>query len=194
MNIADSSSPNLANAMLAAYPSIAAIPKFPRTNHTPTWTWNDIKYSFFNKDILINTSPDYQRGFVWSQEQKERFIEYKLQGGLGGNILYWNYPNQDNDIGNSDWHNTIELVDGKQRLNAVLDFLDNKVMAFGKYLFQYDDYKISMKRQTYYFEFHINNLPTKKEVVKWYLGLNNGGSIHTEEDLSIAYSVLLGCS
>lgn len=35
-------------------------------------------------------------------------------------------------------------------------------------------------------EIYINNLPTEKEVVEWYSGLNRGGPIHTEKDLAPA--------
>jgi len=173
--------PVFSNTVLDAhYSSVHDIPKFPSCRHTPTWSWNDIQKLFLKSDRIINLNPDYQRGYVWTQDQKERFIEFKLKGGIGGNILYWNYPNQVDDIGESDWHNTYELVDGKQRLNAVLGFLNNEVKAFGKYLSEYSDAKLAMKRQTYYFDFHINNLATKREVVEWYLGLNNGGTVHTK--------------
>jgi hypothetical protein len=31
----------------------------------------------------------------------------------------------------------------------------------------------------------------KRDVVEWYIGINTGGSIHTEEDLKPAYELLL---
>ncbi len=166
--------------------SIKDIPKFPNCNYKITVNWIDINNQFINSDKILELNPEYQRGYVWSQNQKQDYIEYKLKGGLGANIIYWNYPNLKNDIGTSEWYNTYELVDDKQRLNAVLEFLNDKVKVFGKYLSEFEDAKIAMKRQSYYFEFHINQLTTKKEVVEWYLGLNRGGTVHKAKDLKIA--------
>jgi hypothetical protein len=174
------------------YDSIIEIKKFPHANYKVNMAWHYID-QFLTGQPLVELNPDYQRGYVWTQEQKERYIEYRLMDGMSGRIIYWNCPNWQRDFGNSNWHNTLELVDGKQRLNAVFEFLDNKVKAFGKYLIEYKDADI-MKRMRYDFEFHINNLSTKKEVVEWYLGLNNGGSIHTEDDLNIAKKILRECT
>ena len=30
---------------------------------------------------------------------------------------------------------------------------------------------------------HINNLKTKKEVLTWYLEMNTGGTVHTDDEL-----------
>ena len=180
------------NPMLGAYSSFAAIPKFPHANYRVNMAWHYI-HQFISGQPLVELNPDYQRGYVWTQEQKEKYLEYRLMDGISGRIIYWNCPNWQRENGNSDYDNTLELVDGKQRLNAVFEFLDNKVKVFGKFLNEYSDADV-IKRMRYEFEFHINNLPNKKEVVEWYLGLNNGGSIHTEDDLKIARSVLQSCA
>lgn len=191
--IADSQAGIEAIPMLAAYSTIASIPKFPHANYRVNMFWHYIK-QFLEGQPLVEFNPDYQRGYVWTQEQKERYLEYRLMDGMSGRIIYWNCPNWQREVGNSDWHNTLELVDGKQRLNAVFEFMENKVKVFGKYLNEYTDADRMIKGMRYDFEFHINNLPTKKQVVEWYLGLNNGGSIHTEEDLKVARYVLQSCS
>jgi uncharacterized protein with ParB-like and HNH nuclease domain len=183
------------NHMLAAYPSIRDIPQFKKAQKTLDIWWVDLEQNWLNNpNVNININPDYQRGYVWSQYQKEKYLEFIFHGGETGKDIYFNHPNNINDNGNSIWYDTYELVDGKQRLNAVIEFLNNKVLVFGKYKYQYKDFNIELKRIRYGFKFHINDLATKKEVVEWYLAMNNGGSIHTKEDLAIAYDVLWGCS
>ncbi len=183
-----STAPDLSNTVLAEYTSFRSIKQFPHANYKVNVAWEGVK-RFINEQPLVNLDPDYQRGYVWTQQQKERFMEYRLMGGMSGKIIYWNCPNWMDNQGTTIWHDTIELVDGKQRINCVLDFLENKVKVFGKYMNEYIDPEY-VRRIKFDFEFHINVLSSKKEVIEWYLGLNNGGSVHTEDDLNIARSLL----
>ena len=115
-------------------------------------------------------------------DQKIAFIEYQLKGGFSGKHIFWNSPNWDSVAKKND---PLQLVDGKQRINAVLDFLDNKIKIFGGY--SINDFEDKLKFTEPDFIFHVNNLKTQLDVVNWYLGLNTGGSIHTKEDLKSAY-------
>lgn len=163
------------------YKTFKEIPQFPHANYNSNITWDYIEKWISEKNV--NTNPLYQRGYVWSEEQKERYIEYRLRGGISGKDIYWNSKNWMR--GSAD--EVIELVDGKQRLDAVLGFMNNEVKAFGNYRNQFEDESPLFFQD---FVFHINNLSSQKEVVEWYLGLNRGGSIHTEEDLKPAYDLL----
>lgn len=81
----------------------------------------------------------------------------------------------------------VELVDGKQRLSAILEFLDNKVPAFGKMLCEYED-KLSWLQC--FVKFAFCNLKTERDVVNWYLSMNSGGTYHTEKDIQTAKNYL----
>jgi len=72
------------------------------------------------------------------------------------------------------------LVDGKQRLNAVLRFLRNEIPAFGHFYREFKD-KLSMTGPS--FRWHVNDLKGKKAVLNWYLELNAGGTVHTDAEL-----------
>lgn len=63
----------------------------------------------------IQLSPSYQRGNVWTQKQKSELIESILMG-IPLPIMY--FFQDDNGIK--------QVVDGKQRLSALFDFIDNK--------------------------------------------------------------------
>lgn len=101
---------------------------------------------------------------------------------MSGGDIFWNAPG---------WHtgeNTeMELVDGKQRLNAVLSFLRNEIPVFGMTLDQYEGKPDAIRHR---FKFHINDLENRVDVIQWYLDMNTGGSIHTTKDLAPAYALL----
>lgn len=129
----------------------------------------------------INLNPDYQRGYVWNDAQKTSYLEYILRGGFSGRDIFWNSANWQSmgTVG------VLELVDGQQRVKSVLQFLKNEIPVFdGHY---YGDFEGRMRDIDARFRFHINNTNSKLEVIDWYLGMNTGGSIHTEEDLQVAY-------
>lgn len=127
--------------------------------------------SGYNLDI----DPDFQRGHVWDEEKQIRFIEFMLRGGRSSRVIYFNHPG---------WMNSFKgdfvLVDGKQRLNAAMRFVKNEIPAFGYYRKEYTD-KPSFIHSS--FQFNINSLKTRKEVLQWYLDLNTGGVVHTKEEI-----------
>ena len=73
------------------------------------------------------------------------------------------------------------IVDGKQRLSAVTGFMDNNVKAFGYF---YCDFTDKLRQTLVNLIFHVNELGTRKEILEWYLQLNSGGTVHTEEELT----------
>ena len=129
------------------------------------------------EDIGLNLDPDYQRDHVWTREQEIRFVEWILRGGVSGRDIYFNSAGW---MGVSNIASPLELVDGKQRLKAVLGFLRNEIPAFGTLR---KDYEGRLPREAE-FIVHINDLKTKKEVMQWYVDMNAGGTIHTEAEIA----------
>ena len=146
--------------------------------------WEDLQHWIDRQadGIPTDLDPPYQRGYVWTEEQKTAYLEYILKGGISGKDIFWNCPGWMNSF-----KGPMELVDGKQRVSAVLDFLNNKVKVFGQYYNEFGD-RPGMSEA--YFTFHINNLTDRKAVVQWYLDMNTGGSVHTEKDLQPAYDMM----
>ena len=81
------------------------------------------------------------------------------------------------------------IVDGKQRLNAVILFLTDKIKVFDTY---YKDYEDKLKSYKAEFIWHIASLKSKKEVLEWYLDFNSGGTVHTEEELNKVKNMIKG--
>lgn len=68
------------------------------------------------KNNKINLSPDYQRGFVWSDEKKSYLIESSIK-------QYYIPPlilNLNND-------GIYMCIDGKQRIKSIVDFIDDNI-------------------------------------------------------------------
>lgn len=124
---------------------------------------------------VLDLDPDFQRAHVWNDAQRMKFVEYVLRGGQAGTTLYFNCKG---------WGGNFEgpyvIVDGKQRLAALLKFLNNKLPIFGGYYFDEFD---KLKHCHGGIKWHVNNLKTREEVLQWYLDLNEGGVVHTNDEL-----------
>jgi len=162
------------------------IPQFPFASYRVNMPWDHIqRWMDGNKDYyVLDLDPPYQRGYVWTPEQQTAYLEYQLRGGFSGKDIFWNAPEWNKIKGKG---SKLEIVDGKQRLKAVSDFLGNKVKAFGHFYKEFED---QLGITGHDFIFHVNNLQTEKSVVKWYIGMNTGGSVHTEKDLKPALDLL----
>lgn len=127
--------------------------------------------------LKIDLDPDFQRGHVWSKDKQIAYIEFALRGGTSAQDLYFNCPGYSaGELGE------YVLVDGKQRLTAVLDFLDDRVPVFGGHRFSdFADRLRALGNPS--FRWRINDLRTRAEVLQWYLDLNTGGVVHTKEEI-----------
>jgi len=131
---------------------------------------------------VVELDPPYQRGYVWTREQAISYLEYIFKGGISGRDIFWNC---------SSWFKGFDtpvvLVDGKQRIKAVMDFLCGELPIFGHYLREFEDV-IPMVIPSLCF--HVNDLEDPVEIVQWYIDMNTGGTYHTEKDLSVAKEYL----
>lgn len=120
--------------------------------------------------------PDFQRGHVWTEVQQIRYVEFVLRGGESSREIHFNHPG---------WMNSYEgamvLVDGKQRLESVRKFMRNELPIFDGHTLSDFDEKPSILRAD--FIIHVNDLPTRAEVLQWYLDLNDGGVVHSSEEI-----------
>ena len=82
-----------------------------------------------------------------------------------------------NDIGEEE---PLMLVDGKQRLEAVRSFLRDELTVFGDC--KRSDFTDHM-RHYLSFRVHVNALKTRAEVLTWYLQINAGGVVHSDEEI-----------
>jgi uncharacterized protein with ParB-like and HNH nuclease domain len=131
----------------------------------------------------LQLCPDFQRGHVWTEDQKIAFVEFVFKKGKTSPILF----------NHTEWMRSFEgefvCVDGLQRLTALTDFLTGILPIFGgNYYSQIDDVFSASKR--IYLQYYINDLRTRKEVLEWYLELNSGGTVHTRQELDRVRNLL----
>lgn len=128
----------------------------------------------------INLDPIYQRGHVWTKEQQEAFVGHMLEGGATPIVII----NRDDTYSMPD-----EVVDGKQRITAIWRWICGEIAA-----------KLESGERVYLDDFsekdqkHIMGISgpqftvgyvflNRQEVMKLYLKLNRGGTVHTEEEI-----------
>jgi len=62
-----------------------------RVNVSWTYLQNCIdRYCRYEGAAALDMNPDFQRGHVWTEEQQIAYVELKLRGGEGSNIVYFN--------------------------------------------------------------------------------------------------------
>lgn len=139
---------------------------------------------FIEEDGLI-LNPEFQRGHVWTQEQQERYIEYFLKGGTSGREMFFNKPS---------WHCSAKTdyddfvcVDGLQRITAIMKFQANEIKAFGLY---YNEFEGEPREVTTRLSIRINDLQYEKDVLQWYIEMNEGGTPHTKEEIQRVRDIL----
>lgn len=166
----------------------AKIPKFIQTgNYEIHLPWHMLESGLKNlgqgEGVGLDLDPPYQRGHVWTEAQQRAYVEFVIRGGNSSKTLLFNcpgWPNYRADAG------PVELVDGKQRLTAVLRFIHNELTVFDDFLgigpTRWDDLEIKRDMELR-FLINVNHLNTRAEVLDWYLQLNAGGTPHTPEEL-----------
>lgn len=157
------------------------IPQLPRAHYEIDVSWLYVReqLAHYEKDTGLNLNPVYQRAHVWSKNQQRAYIEYCLMGGEVARVLTFNSVNWQHG---ATMPGVVELIDGKQRLQAVLDFLDDKIFIFGGNRCS----KITGRMRDFNagFKFRICTLKTRVEILQLYLNINAGGTPHTNRELN----------
>lgn len=138
----------------------------------------------------IDLDPDFQRGHAWDDETRTRYIEHLLRGGRSGRDLYWNCPNHSGSRGDgrADLPPTMTIVDGKQRLTAVTMFAEDQVTVFGGHVLSGFDREARIRAVgatgTLRLQMHVHSLTRRRDVLRWYLDINEGHVAHAPEELA----------
>lgn len=162
--------------------SFSNIPKLsPPSNYAVDVHWRYLENWIEREsaESLLDMDPDFQRDHVWSKEQQIKYVEFCLKGGMVNNNIYWNNAEYVNRGLNSA-STPLQLVDGKQRLEAVRAFLRDELKVFGSLYSEFED-KLPMDVR---FRFHVNNLENRADILRWYIDLNSGGVVHSEEEIN----------
>lgn len=167
---------------MGPFTSYKDIPQF--TDHGSyqiTVPWDAIERTIesFGEGCGIDLDPDFQRGHVWTEAQQIRYVEFILRGGRSGKLILFNQPSwRHGEIRDDE---PMQLVDGKQRLEAARRFMRDEIRAFGTLRSEFGEGRLPLH---IHFDFSVNDLKTRAEVLQWYLDLNDGGVVHAADEIA----------
>lgn len=170
------------------FSKIGRIPDAQRVQDIDIASLEDTLESF-NKRYTLDFNPDFQRGHVWTREQQVKFIETLIVGGVGsaGLTISLNCPTYQRDQISEDCDlEGMVIIDGLQRTTAILKFLHNEFKVFEKELGgvhwgYFNGSRYSLLSNT--MKIQIFNMQTRKELLDYYLKFNDGGTIHSREEI-----------
>jgi hypothetical protein len=137
-------------------------------------------WAFMHRGIPVELRPDFQRGYVWTQKQQICYIENMLKGYATGRDVYFNHPTWGSFEDAEKY--PIQCVDGQQRIGAVIEFMENRLPIFGDHYYR-DIGGVFPWGDRACFIIHVNNLKSRREVLQWYIDLNTGGTVHTDDEI-----------
>ena len=138
----------------------------------------------------LNLDPDYQRDHVWEDHQAEAFVGHFLEGGAVPMIIINSHKG---------WTEPDEVVDGKQRIQALMRWLKGEIAAEftdGRRVYWDDLDEESQQRMQSITGPRIDigyvMLP-RPDVLRLYLRLNRGGTVHTDSEINRVREMLAEC-
>ena len=97
------------------------------------WNGTEIEKTVLNTEVLymyqkyaegrMNMSPSYQRGLVWTEKQKQEYLTalFKSRAEITPVFVQERFDREEH----------YEVLDGKQRLNAIFEFIEDKIELEG---------------------------------------------------------------
>lgn len=134
----------------------------------------DVLHTYYSFGLEMN--PTYQRGYVWTAEDNVALIDSIFQNIDIGKFVFVH-----RDFIHLE--KAYEILDGKQRINALLDYYENRFAYKGLFYnnlskmeqHHFTDYAISYAQ--------LENL-TEKQKIKYFLKLNRTGKVMDKKHLA----------
>lgn len=132
----------------------------------------------------IDMEPSYQRDYVWTQKDKEELITSIFSGIEIGRFV----------VKRREWDERepkgYEIVDGKQRMNAIMEFFMGKFKWNGKYYhelhgldrYRFKDYGIAVCE--------LRESVTKEELLEIFIRINTFGKTMPKEQIEKVQKML----
>lgn len=144
---------------------------------------DEIQLHFYQQDISsllfahycgIDYSPEYQRGYVWSLEDKQMLIESIMHNVDIGKFTFVSLPYK---VGHERGDLFYEILDGKQRMQTLVEFYEDRFEYKGKKFTE-----LSFKDR-YAFEGHsivrgeLSEGATREQILRTFIKLNTMGKV-----------------
>jgi hypothetical protein len=132
------------------------------------------------EQFKVNIDPEYQRGHVWTEEQQSLFVGAFLENSRACPPFIMNFVD-------GTTYGPSEVVDGKQRLTALRQWLNGEIIAHapcGISVWHKDLEKTDLSALAMMVTMQWKFVGLSKiEVMKYYLRLNSGGTVHSKKEL-----------
>ena len=132
------------------------------------------KYYHFGVDM----EPEYQRGYVWDESDKELLLDSIFNNIDIGKFVFISVSDERrHEIGKE-----YEILDGKQRLSTLIQFYENKLQYKGKYYneLSWKDRQVFKGHAVTYADVKDCD---KKDILKYFLMLNRTGKVMDRKHL-----------
>ena len=115
----------------------------------------------------VDDSPEYQRDYIWDEEDKVKLIDSIFNNIDIGKFLFMEYDFVEDKEG-------CAIVDGKQRLKAITDFYEGRFKYRGKYF-----HELCNRDKGHFTEFNVNIAEVQEQpledIMELFLKVNTGG-------------------
>lgn len=122
----------------------------------------------------IDFEPDYQRDYVWELQDKIELIDSIFNNVDIGKFVFIRID--DKKWKESGYKYGYEILDGKQRIRAILDYFEDRFTYKGK-LFS----ELSIRDQDHFEGYHINvaelDKITEEQALRYFIKLNVSGKV-----------------
>ena len=140
----------------------------------------------YQRDWGLNLDPDFQRGHVWTLEQRVAYLEGVFRGTVGDSqrVIQFNAPHWESEQHGGDLPSEIQIVDGLQRLTSIRQFMAGELRIFnGLHVEDFDGSRYSPRMGQYRLKFSIHNFIWRRDLLSYYLDINTGGTPHSLEEI-----------
>ena len=126
---------------------------------------------------VVNMNPNYQRDLVWEHQDKELLIESIFEGiEIGKFTFIYLQSESENDY-------LYEVLDGKQRLTTLFEFMTDQFKYKGKYFSE-----LNVEDRRYFLNYNVtsgetNFELTEKQKIEYFLKLNTTGKVQSQKHL-----------
>lgn len=133
----------------------------------------------------VDMTPDFQRGHVWTLEQKKSFIKNVLRGAVpeAGFVVQFNCSNWDNYDYKGDLPLGFQCVDGLQRVTALREFMQDSFDIDGVLASDLEGSSFNLRRGSFNFVLQVFSFQSKKQLLAHYLDINSGGTPHSQAEI-----------
>ncbi|MCP1185038.1 DUF262 domain-containing protein [Paenibacillus sp. 1781tsa1] len=145
--------------------------------------------SLFHKAYYfgVDFDPEYQRNYVWNESDKVKLIDAIFNNVDIGKFAFIHLSDEEWEANGRKY--SYEILDGKQRLRAILDFYESRFKYKGLY---FKD--MSPRDQLHFRRYAISSAETRnldrEQKLRYFLMLNTGGRIMSEEHLDVVRELL----